>query len=467
MNSCIDAHTVEQGDSCSQTSACGPGTDSTVGHYVCVNSQCSYCQEDNTGSGASKCPATAKFCERIKGTCSKYVLAGMTSAGGDNSIGQIFLLRSNFSTDTPVANSIFNFTTGANGTGYAPMGSLLYTNSKFYGVTSDGGLYGNGTLFSFDPSGTWGASSFANLYSFGNSTNPADKEPHTPLGSLIEVNGILYGLASTSVANSFGDTRGALFSFGPIAGTPTFRSRWSLTDNTSLKTSLPHSDAVYVDIGTTKWLYWTTSIGSGTSNCGAVYRGELNTSTGAVSNIGAVAFTGTALGCNPKGSLLWDGNTDGYLYGTTTTGGTYNKGTMYKYYIPQNSITVMYHFGNGTYDGATPTSGVTFDSATSPQYLYGTTSEGGAGGQYANRGTIFRCALSNSACSIIFRFSEHINANSPKGSLVLTHNNLFYFMSGDGGIYGFHPDSSFVLIDSFRLESNSNPTGALIEISLP
>ena len=93
-------------------------------------------------------------------------------------------------------------------------------------------------------------------------------------------------------------------------------------------------------------------------------------------------FTGQSDGGFPGYGALVFGQA-GNLYGTTTKGGAYGLGAVFKLTPSQNGWTesVIDSFG-GFPDGSAPYSGVIFDSAGN---LYGTTT---AGGQYA-KGTVF------------------------------------------------------------------------------
>ena len=81
-------------------------------------------------------------------------------------------------------------------------------------------------------------------------------------------------------------------------------------------------------------------------------------------------------GGHPSASLL---NVSGTLYGTTSLGGAYGKGTVFSMTLSGNER-VLHSFGYGA-DGATPLAGLIDVKGT----LYGTTS---AGGTYGD-GTVF------------------------------------------------------------------------------
>lgn len=135
-------------------------------------------------------------------------------------------------------------------------------------------------------------------------------------------------------------------------------------------------------------LFGTTSSG-GTYNYGTVF--ELTpTSGGGWSETVLHNFNNDGVdGWGSQSGLIFDAA--GNLYGTTTMGGTYDMGTVFELSPAQGggwTETILYSFGSGT-DGAYPYySGVIFDAAGN---LYGTTSSGGTHNCQGNGGcgTVF------------------------------------------------------------------------------
>jgi len=122
-------------------------------------------------------------------------------------------------------------------------------------------------------------------------------------------------------------------------------------------------------MGAAGYMYGTTSAG-GAHNNGTVFR---IAPTGILQTI--YAFEGGADGSAPQSFLIED--SQGRLYGTTSAGGAYGGGTVFR--ITNNTKTILHSFGSGT-DGSTPLGGLVFDGAGN---LYGTTSAGGANGNGA------------------------------------------------------------------------------------
>jgi uncharacterized repeat protein (TIGR03803 family) len=114
-------------------------------------------------------------------------------------------------------------------------------------------------------------------------------------------------------------------------------------------------------------LYGTTLTG-GTANVGIVYKLDAEGGFTVLHS-----FTGSADGGSPYAGVTRDAA--GNLYGTTTYGGAYGDGVVFKVDTAGN-YTVLYSFCEqfGCTDGGNPMAGVIRDAAGN---LYGTTSNGG------------------------------------------------------------------------------------------
>jgi uncharacterized repeat protein (TIGR03803 family) len=125
-------------------------------------------------------------------------LYGMTEAGGTKDRGVIF----SFDPSTSIYTKLLDFD---NINGAAPLGSLIQaSDGKLYGMTNRGGINDKGVIFSIDPS----TSAFARLKDL-DVTNGS-----SPVGSLMQAtDGKLYGM--TYDGGSFG--YGVIFSYNPLA----------------------------------------------------------------------------------------------------------------------------------------------------------------------------------------------------------------------------------------------------------
>jgi uncharacterized repeat protein (TIGR03803 family) len=135
-------------------------------------------------------------------------------------------------------------------------------------------------------------------------------------------------------------------------------------------------------------LFGTTNLG-GAGNEGAVF--ELVKSGNSYTQNVLYSFTGGASdGASPNGGLIADGNGD--LFGTTTSGGAGNQGTVFELVKSGNSYTetVLYSFAGGASDGGNPYGTLIMDSNGN---LFGTTDHGGG----SNAGTVFEMVKNGSS----------------------------------------------------------------------
>jgi uncharacterized repeat protein (TIGR03803 family) len=208
----------------------------------------------------------------------------------------------------------------------------LDSDGNLYGTTDVGGQFGRGTVFMFSTR----THAMTTLWNFegsnaGNEVNP---------GLTIDANGNLYG--TTVQAGS-----GAVESIYKIAaGTHEF--------STLATFSSPNGQTPFggVTIGADGNLFGTTRAG-GTSNLGTVFEYNVNTQT-----LTTLASFNGANGANPLSRLVADSN--GNLYGITSTGGSSNTGTLFKVSADTHTLTTPVNFTSTT--GA-PANQLTIDDA--------------------------------------------------------------------------------------------------------
>lgn len=238
--------------------------------------------------------------------------------------------------------------------GQFPLGGLISVNGTLYGTTEIGGIYETasdvgGAVYSITPSG-----SETLLHSFGSGTDGI-----RPEGDLLEVNGKLYGTTYSGGTNGVG----TVFSITPSGTESVLYSFKGGSDGSNPMGGL-------VKVGNA--LYGTTSGGGYPANKGTIFKVTLNGTETVLHS-----FFGGQDGSSPQyGSLLM---VNKVLYGTTTTGGTSNVGTVYSI-TPNGVYALVYSFRGGS-DGATPLAGLINVGGV----LYGTTDVGGA----SNDGTVF------------------------------------------------------------------------------
>jgi uncharacterized repeat protein (TIGR03803 family) len=129
-------------------------------------------------------------------------------------------------------------------------------------------------------------------------------------------------------------------------------------------------------------------------------------------------------GANPKAGLIADAA--GNLYGTTSDGGAGGLGTVFQVAAGTHALSTLVTFNN--LNGAGPSAGLIADSAGN---LYGTT--GGDG--VKNYGTVFEIAAGTHALSTLATFNNTNGANPVAGLIADTAGNL-YGTTDKGGANG-------------------------------
>jgi uncharacterized repeat protein (TIGR03803 family) len=179
-------------------------------------------------------------------------------------------------------------------------------------------------------------------------------------------------------------------------------------------------------------LYGTTTSG-GAYGYGTVFR--LDTS----GNLTTLhSFSGPD-GQDPYAGLIMD--IKGNLYGTTSYGGAYGAGTIYKLDISGNFTTLHNFNGSDGSDGAYPFAGLIMDSTGN---LYGTTYFGGAN----DLGTVFKLDT-NGTLTLLHSFSGP-DGYVPHAELIMDSAGNLYGTTMSAGAYGYGT--------VFRLDASSNLT---------
>ncbi|MEO8791915.1 MAG: choice-of-anchor tandem repeat GloVer-containing protein, partial [Chthoniobacteraceae bacterium] len=272
---------------------------------------------------------------------------GTTSAGGASNLGTIFKM-----TPSGVLTTLVNLSSATGTTPKAPL--VQASDGNFYGTASAGGSSGSGTIFKVTPSGV-----LTVLVNFTGTTNTAYGS--SCQAGLIQANdGNLYGVTST------GGSGGGFGTIFKVTTGGTFTSLASFTGTTgSVIGAAPLAALVQASDGS---LYGNTNSG-GSGNAGTVFK---VTTGGAFTNLlSFTGFTGSFLGSSPQAALVqW---TDGNLYGTTSTGGTFSYGTIFKV-TTAGVLTTLRNLSFAT-DGQNPTGALVLASDGN---FYGTATFGGA-----------------------------------------------------------------------------------------
>src|SRR5208283_4537204 len=163
-------------------------------------------------------------------------------------------------------------------------------------------------------------------------------------------------------------------------------------------------------------------------------------------------------GANPEAGLIQ--GSDGFLYGTTYSGGTSNAGTVFKVGTT-GTLTTLHSFSGGS-DGGNPQAGIVQGSDTN---YYGTTSGGGASGD----GTIFAVFPSGEFISV-YDFTGGTEGANPKAALIQGSDGFLYGTAYGGGtsnfgtVFRYSLGSGLTYLYNFTGgEDGANPQGVLAE----
>jgi uncharacterized repeat protein (TIGR03803 family) len=324
---------------------------------------------------------------------------GTTQLGGDYDLGTVFTMSA-----SGQLTAIYSLTGPEGADVFAPL--LFGRDKELYGVTTLGGpevLAGKGTIFRFSLSGQ-----YTPLHVFSGNEG-ARPEAGLAQGS----DGWLYG--TTTSGGDFG--KGTIFG-ASLDGELRVLHAFAGSDG-----EMPLGELLPSDDG---WLYGTT-VSGGAHNGGTLFRVSPTGEFGVLHDFGTDPDDGTS----PRGRLVrdsggaiygtlefgaygsgavfcvtTDGNyrivhsfwdraastplaglilgRDGLLYGTSSSGGTFNAGTVFAV-VPTGGLTVLHEFTGGL-DGGSPVSGLL---QANDGRIYGTTPLGGPWMQ----GTAYRLTL--------------------------------------------------------------------------
>ena len=241
--------------------------------------------------------------------------------------------------------------------GALPIGGLIRDAAgNLYGTTQMGGASGSGTVFKLDASGVETV-----LYSFAGL--PDGQYPFA--GLIRDSAGNFYGTTSNGGAIGFG----TVFKLDAAGHETVLYSFTGGSDGGS-----PQAPVLRDKNGN---LYGTTFLGGANYGVGTVFKVDVSGNETVLHN-----FAGND-GKYPEAGLIRD--SQGNLYGTALQGGPADNlgGNIFKI-SRQGTWSVLYNFTGGP-DGGNPAGGLLMDSAGN---LYGTTASGGT----SNRGTVFKFA---------------------------------------------------------------------------
>lgn len=344
----------------------------------------------------------------LRGVSIAALVMGLTACGGGSSIPPVSSSGSNTGTSPPVEYTVLYSFAGGSSDGANPTGLIQASDGNFYGTTLGGAVQGQGqygTIYKITPQGAETV-----LHSFG----PSNADGYLPEAGLVQAsNGNLYGTTAEGGANTScasGAGCGTIFMISPSgSGYTVLYSFGAAGDGASPMAALIQ--------GSDGNLYGTTSAG-GASGHGTVFKFDPATNTESV----VYSFAGgPSDGGAPYSSVLQSSN--GNFYGTTTTGGSSETGTIYA--ITSAGETVVYAFA-GSDDGANPYAGLLLGSDGN---FYGTTPLGGG----TNAGTIFTFQFNSFVEESLYSFENYEGFNARPSSLIQDSSSNLYGTTSQGG----------------------------------
>jgi uncharacterized repeat protein (TIGR03803 family) len=342
--------------------------------------------------------------------------------------------------------------------GAYPAAGLTFMGGMLYGTTSSGGTsslsYGEGCDYIATGCGVVFAASLAGaetvLHSFQGSEAAGANDGHAslPMSGLTRVGNTLYG------TTYWGGSLGSPCDWG--CGT-------LYAINAQGKVTMLHAftgtDGAYPDSGVLQFgnqLVGSTSFGGGTTGFGVMFEMAMNGGAQVVVHSFA---QGAGDGEIPAGALIKAGVT---LYGTTTQGGAYGHGTIFRI-SPTGTETVIYAFKGGA-DGAGPTGLISVGGV-----LYGTTTSGGDMACTGGCGTVY--ALNEHGVkTVIHRFRAGQDGANPNGPLVELGGRFYGTTlnggaANDGTVFSVGPGGMEIIEHAFAGGADgAHPRGSLIGV---
>jgi uncharacterized repeat protein (TIGR03803 family) len=345
----------------------------------------------------------ATLIQATDGSLYGTTLSGGSSTACTDGCGTIFKI-----TPSGTLTRLYSFCsqTGC-GDGIGPVGALLQaTDGNLYGTTRNGGANYGGTVFRVTPSGI-----LTTLYSFCINISCTDGD--APYAALVQAtDGSFYG--TTSLGGAYG--YGTIFKIAPSGLTTLHSFDW--TDGAN-----PYAPLVQASDGD---FYGTTVNGSGFYGAGSIFKISLG---GTLTTLHSFCSQRRcADGALPYAPLL--AASDGNFYGTTTTDGAHEAGTVFKI-TASGDLTTLHSFAL-TEDGQNPYAGLI--EATDGNF-YGTIFGGGSGTSCSDGcGAVFIITPQGTLTTL--HDFDGADGGNPYGGLVQDTNGILYGVTEEGGANG-------------------------------
>ena len=353
---------------------------------------------------------------------SSNVHYGTTSQGGVNGDGVVYSIHAdgtqftNLHSFSPLSSGFIGYNTD----GAAPYSTLILSSNVLYGTASQGGAGSGGSIFRMNTDG----SDFTNLYSFPNFAG-------SPKAGVILSSNVLYGTSSTGGLN-----------YGSV-----FRINTDGSHFTNLISFYPGAtNAAFAPTGglilSEATLYGTTAGSSGKSG-GTIFSIGINgrgyTNLFYFQSVGGESQSSTNdTGGTPSDSLTLVGDT---LFGVTPHGGTNGNGVIFAIKTNGMNFTNLHTFSQIDNTTGTNVEGYGPQCVLLPigNTLYGTAASGGPTGY----GTIFSINTDGSNFTVVYTFPDLLGPNyvdldgsGPVGGLIVSGTTLYGTSTLGGGYNG-------------------------------
>ena len=304
--------------------------------------------------------------------------------------------------------TLYSFTGGSDGA--FPFGRLFQPSGggDFYGTTSGYGTSGYGTVFKIASDGT-----FTPLHEFTGGTDGGTPKAGLFLGS----DGYFYGTTYVCGASTDpGSAPGVVFKIGPD-GTFSVVHTFAGPDG-----AFPESSVIQLSDGD---LYGATTWGGANFFSGTVFK---MTPAGTIVWTYSFSAEGSS-GANLDGAVpcVYGGlilGSDSNLYGTTSQGGLYGQGTIFRI-TTDGTLTSLYSFTGGS-DGGSPAGYLVQGSDGN---FYGTCASGGV--YYS--GTLFKLSSTDGSLTTLHAFAP--GEAFPEGGVIQGSDGMLYGTTHAGTVF--------------------------------
>ena len=361
---------------------------------------------------------------------------GTTLDGGVFNFGTVYKMTPGGTVTTLVS---FTGEDGVVRGSYPAAGLTLGGDGSLFGTTGNGGAGDYGTIFKVTTAGV-----FTSLVEYTGMTGA--KKGSVPNGLVLHPDGFFYGTTQAGGAGDFGtvfkvDAAGNLTTIAELTGTVAPQKGTAPTGRLAVS-------------GTT--LYGAAQAG-GANDCGTVF----SVTTNGVSWVMLAELTGTSgqkRGSGPLGGVTLVGAT---LFGTTEAGGLLDSGTIFR--LPTNATNFATIRDFGGPDGSAPAAQLL---ASADGFLYGSTMSGGA----EDEGTLFKVSSGYPyTYSLVATFSGgsgSVPGSGPRGALIVGHDGQFFGTTeaggpaGNGTVFKVTSLGAVTSLACFTNATGWNPTGA-------